>query len=124
MTRSDARFEKETRLRLEQIQVLRPQARNAAYFFALLLFCFSTCAEALAETDVPSLNLPSQIGERIAQCWKVPQTQAAQLIEITVRLRFSSAGVVIGEPRAVYVRAPRGAWLKGKNRSYVARSTS
>jgi hypothetical protein len=73
----------------------------------LLLFCIfaGRCQEAFAQTDIPSLNVPGQIGGRIAQCWRAPQTQVAQLIEVTVRLRFSSAGGVIGEPRVVHIRA-------------------
>ena len=91
----------------------QPQQRQASaltiWLRALLLFCFIVfpggCTEALAQADGPSLNLPGQIGGRIAQCWKVPRTQAAQVIEVTVRLSFSSAGAPIGEPRVVYVRA-------------------
>jgi hypothetical protein len=84
----------------------------------LLLFCFIAfpegCTEALAQADGTPLNLPGQIGGRIAQCWKAPRTQAARVIEVTVRLSFSSAGVPIGEPRVVYIRAPVEPGLREK----------
>ena len=112
MTWSGARFAKEAQ-RLAQTQERRS---NPVWLSALLLLCFfaSTGTEALAQTDASPLNLPGQIGGRIAQCWKAPQTQAAQLIEVTVRLRFSSTGVVIGGARAVYVRAPAEPGLREK----------
>jgi hypothetical protein len=37
-----------------------------------------------------------------------------QVIEVTVRLSFSSAGVPIGEPRVVYVSAPSEHGLREK----------
>lgn len=81
----------------------------------LLLFLFgSRCTEAFAQADATPLNMPSQIGGRIAQCWKAPRTGPGQIIEVTVRLRFSSAGVVIGEPRTVYVHAPPEPGLRDK----------
>lgn len=102
----------------ERTQERRPWALNPVWPCALLLFCFIVfpegCTEALAQTDGPPLNLPGQIGGRIAQCWKAPQTQAAQVIEVTVRLSFSGAGVPIGEPRVVYVRAPEEPGLREK----------
>ena len=80
-----------------------------------LLFLFGTrCTEAFAQGDATPLNLPGQIGGRIAQCWKAPRTGSGQIIEVTVRLRFSSAGVVIGEPRTVYVHAPAEPGLRDK----------
>ena len=91
---------------------------NPVWLCALLLFCFIVfaggCTEALAQANGTPLNLPGQIGGRIAQCWKAPPTQAAQVIEVTVRLSFSSAGVPIGEPRVVYVRAPAEPGLREK----------
>ena len=80
-----------------------------------LLFLFAArCTEARAQSDATPLNLPSQIGGRIAQCWKAPRTGPGQIIEVTVRLRFSIAGVVIGEPRTVYVQAPAEPGLRDK----------
>jgi hypothetical protein len=80
-----------------------------------LLFLFAArCTEARAQSDATPLNLPSQIGGRIAQCWKAPRTGPGQIIEVTVRLRFSSAGFVTGEPRVVYIRPPAGPDLREK----------
>ncbi len=99
-------------------QERQASALNLARLCALLAFCFivfpSTCTEALAQANGPPLNLPGQIGGRIAQCWKAPPAQAAQVIEVTVRLSFSSAGVPIGEPRVVYIRAPAEPGLREK----------
>jgi hypothetical protein len=61
---------------------------------------------ALAESNLPPINLPDQISGRIAQCWVPPPTDPPGVIEVTVRLSFSRTGAVIGEPRVVYVRAP------------------
>ncbi len=80
---------------------------------ALLWFFASPCTEAFAQADGP-LNLPGQIGGRIAQCWKAPRTGTAQIVEVTVRLSFTSAGAVIGEPRVTYVRAPAESGLREK----------
>jgi hypothetical protein len=84
--------------------------------FALLLFLLfaGNLPEAAAQSGEPELHLPSQIGGRIARCWKAPQTQATQVIEVTVRLSFSSAGVPIGGPRVVYIRAPAEPGLREK----------
>ncbi len=102
----------------EQPQKRQASALNPVWLRAMLLFCFiafpSTCTEALAQANGPPLNLPGQIGGRIAQCWKAPPAQAAQVIEVTVRLSFSSAGVPIGEPRVVYIRAPAEPGLREK----------
>ena len=106
------------RSRQERGQERRRSALNPVWAWALLLVYFIAllggCAEALAQADGPPVNVPGQIGERIAQCWKAPQTQAAQVIEATVRLSFSSTGVPIGEPRVVYIRAPTEPGLRKK----------
>ena len=64
--------------------------------------------------DNAPINLPRQIGERLAQCWQAPQTDPPQVIEVTVRLSFSRTGAVIGEPRVTYIRAPAETGLKEK----------
>jgi hypothetical protein len=69
---------------------------------------------ACANENAPPVNLPAQIGERIAQCWQAPQTDPPQVIEVTVRLSFSRTGTLIGEPRVVYVRAAKQAGLREK----------
>ncbi|HWJ18045.1 MAG TPA: hypothetical protein VNR65_04870 [Geobacterales bacterium] len=69
---------------------------------------------ACANENAPPVNLPAQIGERIAQCWHAPQTDPPQVIEVTVRLSFSRTGTLIGEPRVVYVRAAKQAGLREK----------
>ncbi len=56
--------------------------------------------------NAPPINLPGQIGERLAQCWQTPETEPPQIIEVTVRLSFSRAGAVIGKPRVTFIRAP------------------
>lgn len=71
------------------------------------------CA-ALAQSNLTPINLPNQIGERLARCWQAPHTDPPQIIEVTVRLSFSRTGAVIGEPRVVYVRAAADAGLKEK----------
>ena len=71
----------------------------------LIFLCAGGGAAALAQAAGPPLNLPSEIGERISKCWRAPQGEPGQVVEVTVRLRFSSAGAVIGEPRVSYVRA-------------------
>ncbi len=84
-------------------------------FAWLLVFLFAGgCPEAFAQAQATPLNLPSQIGGRIAQCWKAPPIEPGQAVEVTVRLRFSSAGVVTGEPRVVYIRPPAGPDLREK----------
>jgi hypothetical protein len=96
----------------------RQPAFNLVWVRALFLVSFVTflrsCTVAIAQENAPPVNLPGQIGGRIAQCWKAPQAQAAQVIEVTVRLSFSSAGVPIGEPRVVYIRAPAEPGLREK----------
>jgi hypothetical protein len=61
---------------------------------------------ALAQTIPEAITLPAQIGGRLAKCWSPPRPEPPQLIEVTVRLRFSRAGAIIGEPRVAYVQAP------------------
>ena len=84
---------------------------------ALLCCCLITASGnrvACANENAPPVNLPAQIGERIAQCWQAPQTDPPQVIEVTVRLSFSRTGTLIGEPRVVYVRAAKQAGLREK----------
>ena len=69
---------------------------------------------ACANENAPPINLPAQIGERIAHCWQAPRTDPPQVIEVTVRLSFSRTGVLIGEPRVVYVRPGTQAGLREK----------
>ena len=86
--------------------------------FAGLLCCYALACGAssgvLAESSLPPVNLPRDIAERIAQCWAAPRTDPPQMIEVTVRLSFSRAGSVIGEPRVTYVHAPAVAGLREK----------
>jgi hypothetical protein len=94
-----------------QLTALIPAGRKALLFFCLVYFSCGSL-EALAEASAPQVNLPSQIGERIVECWQAPQSD--QVIEVTVRLSFSSAGAVIGEPRITYIRAPAGPGFREK----------
>jgi hypothetical protein len=96
----------------------RQPTLNLVWKRALLLVSFGaflgSCTVAIAQENGTPINVPGQIGGRIAQCWKAPQTQAAQVIEVTVRVSFSSSGVPIGEPRVVYIRAPAEPGLREK----------
>ncbi len=77
-----------------------------------LLWCFAVflagAAGASAQSSAPPVNSINQIGGRIAQCWHAPQTGAPQIVEVSVRLRFSRKGAVMGEPRITYIRAATG----------------
>ena len=77
----------EARARLVQPGNWGPSALNRVCILALLWFFASPCTEAFAQADEP-LDLPGQIGGRIARCWKAPRTGAAQIVEVTVRLTF------------------------------------
>ncbi len=74
---------------------------------------------ALAQDPPATLTLPGQIGDRLSQCWTPPRTDPPRLIEVTVRLSFSRAGAIIGEPRVVYIRAPAEVGLKERIASSV-----
>jgi len=97
----------------EQPRERRASALKAVWLLFFFIAFLGGWTEALAQAARP-LNVPGQIGGRIAQCWKAPRTQAAQVIEVAVRLSFSSACVPIGEPRVVYVRAPTEPGLREK----------
>ncbi len=75
---------------------------------ALLCFYFLACSDSCDASEkrpLSPINLPGQIGERLAQCWEAPVTVPPQVIEVTVRLSFSRTGSVIGQPRVVYIHA-------------------
>ncbi len=61
---------------------------------------------ALAQNQSAPVTLPGQIGGRLSKCWIPPGTEPAELVEVTIRLSFSRAGAIIGEPRVVYIRGP------------------
>jgi hypothetical protein len=107
MRRLQANAAKEICRRQNQARQKPATALNPVRLLPLLLFfCLAGGGpEASAQAGEP-LNLPGEIGGRIAQCWKAPRTETAQIVEVTVRLSFTRAGAVIGEPRVVYVRAP------------------
>jgi hypothetical protein len=69
---------------------------------------------AFAESKLPAVSAPAEIGRHISQCWKAPRTDPPQVIEVTVRLSFSRTGAVIGEPRVVYIGAAAEAKLRGE----------
>lgn len=76
-------------------------------------------ATAGAEDGASSLSQPSQIGARIARCWQAPRSSPPQVIEVTVRLSFSRAGAVIGEPRVTYIHAPAEPGFREKIRGSI-----
>ena len=61
------------------------------------------------------LARPREIARRLAACWSPPNFDGPPA-EITLRLQFSKAGRVIGEPKVTYVAAP------GDQRSAVVTS--
>ncbi len=75
---------------------------------------FASSPETRAQSKPSPINLPGQIGERLAQCWEAPRTDPPQAVEVTVRLSFSRSGAVIGAPRIAYIYAPDVAGLKDK----------
>ena len=80
----------------------------ARVWVALLYYIIITfsCGAFAKDLEPAPINLPSQIGERLARCWQAPRIEPPQIIEVTVRLSFSRTGAVIGEPRVTYIRAP------------------
>jgi hypothetical protein len=84
--------------------------------FACLLGCTMVGGGDLSwgQNKPPSISLPDKIGEHISKCWAPPRPDTPQVIEVTVRLSFSQAGAVIGEPRVSYVRAPNETGLREK----------
>jgi hypothetical protein len=93
--------------------------------FARLLCCLAIflagAAGASAQSSATPLNSISQIGGRLAECWHAPQTGSPQIIEVTVRLRFSRNGAVTGEPRTAFIRADSVPGLREKiNASIIA----
>lgn len=80
---------------------LRSRARAFLLAAAIIV---GDWAGAFAEYGQLAINLPNEIGTRIAQCWQAPQMDPPQVVEVTVRLSFSRTGAVIGAPRVVYVR--------------------
>ncbi|WP_158809442.1 hypothetical protein [Beijerinckia sp. L45] len=74
------------------------RAGRASIFGVAL--CLSLPAEA-----APALNLPGEIGARIAACWHPP----AEGDEVTLRLSFRADGSLFGKPRMTYVKAVGGA---------------
>ncbi|MGB8738552.1 MAG: hypothetical protein WCD20_20915 [Rhodomicrobium sp.] len=79
--------------------------RLAAGLLCWLAVFLSAAAAASAQSSAPRLNSIDQIGSRLAQCWHAPQTDAFQIVEVTVRIRFSREGTVMGEPRTTYIHA-------------------
>jgi hypothetical protein len=68
---------------------------------ALLAFTAKTQAQSSAN---PPINRPEEVPARLSRCWTPPLTDKA--IMVTVRLSFTRAGAVIGEPRIAFVKAP------------------
>ncbi len=83
---------------------------NQKIRFGVTLLCCCLIAvsgnQAAEKENTSPINLPGQIGERLAKCWQAPSTNPPQVIEVTVRLSFSRAGAVIGQPRVTFIRAP------------------
>jgi hypothetical protein len=83
------------------------RSRAVAVLILLSLPLLGTPAGwALAQSVSEPLALTGQVGESLAKCWSPPRTEPPQLIEVTVRLRFSRTGALMGEPRVAYVEAP------------------
>ncbi len=98
--------------------LLSNPVRAAAGFFCCLAVFLGGAGGASAQSSAPPLNSLDQIGGHIAQCWHVPQDSPG-IVEVTVRLRFSRKGAVIGEPRTAYIRAGSGAGLKERITSSI-----
>lgn len=64
------------------------------------------------------LNLPRDVPDRIVACWQPPSNPTGDL-EVTVRMSFSRAGEVIGEPRITYVKAGRDEVLRAALRASI-----
>ncbi|MGO9473605.1 MAG: hypothetical protein ACLPWS_09395 [Rhodomicrobium sp.] len=84
----------------------------SAFLLIITVIAWRLGGGALAQTASAPLTLPAQIGDRLSKCWTPPRTEPPRLIEVTVRLSFSRAGAIIGEPRVVYIRAPAEAGLR------------
>jgi len=97
-----------------KLEPLSNTVRACAGLLGCLAVLFACTGGAQAQGSAPPLNAVNQIGGRIAQCWHAPRTGAPQIIEVTVRLRFSREGALIGEPRAVYIHAAAEPGLREK----------
>jgi len=90
---------------------------------AVLICCvaiaFSVSGSAFAQNEPAIINSPNGIGLRLSQCWVPPAPERPQMLDVTVRLSFSSAGAVIGEPRVSYIRATEQAGLREKIKASV-----
>jgi hypothetical protein len=73
---------------------------------SLLLMGSNVGGQTFEKDKLTPVNRPSEIRERLARCWQAPRTESSQAIEVTVRLSFSRAGAVIGEPRVTYIHSP------------------
>jgi hypothetical protein len=54
--------------------------------------------------DYPPIDRPNGIPQRIVSCWSPPGGSSGD-VEVTVRLSFSKAGDIVGQPRVTYVKA-------------------
>ena len=85
---------------------------------AVLICCvaiaFSVSGSAFAQNKPAIINSPNGIGLRLSQCWVPPAPERPQILDVTVRLSFSSEGAVIGKPRVSYIRATEQAGLREK----------
>jgi hypothetical protein len=86
------------------IRPFKPRDISAVMF--MLAKLTAGVSSTLAEENPAQINLPGQIAEHIAKCWKPPRTDPPSLIAVTIRISFSRAGAVIAEPFVTYVRAP------------------
>jgi len=55
-------------------------------------------------TEYAPIDKPNGIPQRIISCWSPPASSSGD-VEVTVRISFSSAGDIVGQPRITYVKA-------------------
>lgn len=71
---------------------------------AAVALAFGTQAQPVA-AQAPTVARVQGVAKGIAICWRPPHNDD----QVTVRLSFTRAGAVIGEPRIVYARSSAGA---------------
>jgi hypothetical protein len=60
--------------------------------------------EPSKKADYPPIDRPNGIPQHILACWSPPAGPSGD-VEVTVRISFSRAGDIVGQPRVTYVKA-------------------
>ncbi len=78
--------------------------RGAAASLSAAALCLALAPSIASCADDAPLNVPRDVGRRIAACWRPP----SEGDEITLKMGFRADGTLLGRPRITYLKASGG----------------